>query len=449
MNVSGSYDHLSLCNRAHTHLLLGQCGKALEDADLAIKQCPFWFKSYFRKAASLVCLGRYEDAFSTLTLCIYLIKVTKSPDDTPVTLVKHEMAKVLLKIFSSAQTTIQLSHKRRNVEPVYFSPYPDPYPEYKKSNRKPFDGDCTSSSSGDEGESRLLGKSTVSLKEPSAMHQTMGRVVSQSYVGSEHVVMRLHHVFTLAMNEVSAFEKGVPTLDRSMSDESLVLITDLECSLCYRLLYQPVTTTCGHTYCRSCLERCLDHSPTCPLCKTSLDSLVAYRRHAITHTLEQLIFRLYPKEHTERINQHLEELADGSLSGKSKEFEIPIFVCTMAFPTVPCLLHVFEPRYRLMIRRSMESGSKRFGMCCYLQDGDHNYGDFGTMLEIRNTQYFPDGRSVVNTVGVRRFRILKKSMKDGYNTATIEYLEDKALEESDFARKCTKLGQKIDYIIKS
>lgn len=42
---------------------------------------------------------------------------------------------------------------------------------------------------------------------------------------------------------------------------------------------------------------------------------------------------------------------------------VPIFVCTMAFPTVPCPLHIFEPCYRLMIRRCMEAGTKCFGMC--------------------------------------------------------------------------------------
>lgn len=42
---------------------------------------------------------------------------------------------------------------------------------------------------------------------------------------------------------------------------------------------------------------------------------------------------------------------------------VPIFVCTMAYPTVPCPLHIFEPCYRLMIRRCMETGTKQFGMC--------------------------------------------------------------------------------------
>lgn len=45
--------------------------------------------------------------------------------------------------------------------------------------------------------------------------------------------------------------------------------------------------------------------------------------------------------------------------------DIPIFVCTVAYPGIPCPLHVFEPRYRLMMRRCMETGTKKFGMCCY------------------------------------------------------------------------------------
>lgn len=51
------------------------------------------------------------------------------------------------------------------------------------------------------------------------------------------------------------------------------------------------------------------------------------------------------------------------LSPLSLNKNVPIFVCTMAFPTVPCPLHIFEPCYRLMIRRCMETGTNCFGMC--------------------------------------------------------------------------------------
>ncbi|MCJ8734578.1 hypothetical protein PDJAM_G00237050 [Pangasius djambal] len=46
--------------------------------------------------------------------------------------------------------------------------------------------------------------------------------------------------------------------------------SDFECSLCMRLFYDPVTTPCGHSFCKNCLQRSLDHSPQCPLCKESL-----------------------------------------------------------------------------------------------------------------------------------------------------------------------------------
>ena len=38
----------------------------------------------------------------------------------------------------------------------------------------------------------------------------------------------------------------------------------------FRLLWEPVTTVCGHTFCKSCLDRSLDHRPECPLCKAEL-----------------------------------------------------------------------------------------------------------------------------------------------------------------------------------
>lgn len=131
----------------------------------------------------------------------------------------------------------------------------------------------------------------------------------------------------------------------------------------------------------------------------------------------------------------------------------------MAFPTIPCPLHVFEPRYRLMIRRSMETGTKQFGMC--IADELKGFAGYGCMLEVRLTsrnvgyshlptnwfikslsqcyktnsmgsslqvqdvKFFPDGRSVVETIGVSRFKVLSHGQRDGYHTAKIEYLEDK------------------------
>ena len=55
---------------------------------------------------------------------------------------------------------------------------------------------------------------------------------------------------------------------------------------------------------------------------------------------------------------------------------------------------------------------------------DKPFSNYGTMLEIRDIQYFPDGRSVVDTMGGRRFRVLDRHTKDGYNTASVHFLKD-------------------------
>jgi hypothetical protein len=51
-------------------------------------------------------------------------------------------------------------------------------------------------------------------------------------------------------------------------------------ALLSRLLFEPVTTPCGHTFCLKCLERCLDHAPHCPLCKDKLSEVSGSREEA-------------------------------------------------------------------------------------------------------------------------------------------------------------------------
>uniref|UniRef100_A0A7N5KGE8 LON peptidase N-terminal domain and ring finger 3 n=1 Tax=Ailuropoda melanoleuca TaxID=9646 RepID=A0A7N5KGE8_AILME len=208
---------------------------------------------------------------------------------------------------------------------------------------------------------------------------------------------------------------------------SFVDASDLECALCMRLFYEPVTTPCGHTFCLKCLERCLDHNAKCPLCKDGLAQCLASRKYSKNVIMEELIAKFLPEELKERRQLYEEEMEE--LSNLNKN--VPIFVCTMAYPTVPCPLHIFEPCYRLMIRRCIETGTRQFGMC--LGDPVKGFAEYGCILEIRNVQFFADGRSVVDSIGKRRFRVLHQGHRDGYNTADIEYIEDQKVQGDDYA----------------
>merc|ERR1711953_677643 len=202
--------------------------------------------------------------------------------------------------------------------------------------------------------------------------------------------------------------------------------SDYECPLCMRLFWRPVTTPCGHTFCKTCLDRVLDHNTTCPMCKSAtLKTYLSERRETtVNEFVEKAMRRLLPDEFADRKKLHEKELQQlAGQIGEASSSQVPIFVCTISFPNVPCPLHVFEPRYRLMIRRCMEVGTREFGMCCNADDGK-TFADYGTMLGIRDIQFFPDGRSIVDTMGGRRFKVIERNILDGYNTAKVEFIED-------------------------
>lgn len=45
---------------------------------------------------------------------------------------------------------------------------------------------------------------------------------------------------------------------------------EFECSICMRLLLEPVTVSCGHTFCRLCLERSLGYRGLCAVCRAPI-----------------------------------------------------------------------------------------------------------------------------------------------------------------------------------
>lgn len=127
--------------------------------------------------------------------------------------------------------------------------------------------------------------------------------------------------------------------------------------------------------------------------------------------------------------------------GNGQNPQVPIFVCTLAFPKVPCPLHIFEPRYRLMLRRCMESGSKQFGMCVESEDPSKGFADYGTILNVQTVNFLPDGRSIVHTVGGRRFHVISRGMVDGYHTAAVEWVQDERVDDEEELKQLIQLNR--------
>jgi Lon protease-like protein len=215
-----------------------------------------------------------------------------------------------------------------------------------------------------------------------------------------------------------------------------VVQKELDCLVCYNLMLDPTTTTCGHTFCRRCLARVMDHSSICPFCRRGLHVPASLHNQCGNTILNSLLNGLCPEMVTARATSaQLEEQAADNVH------DTPLFICTLALPAMPTFLHVFEPRYRLMMRRVIE-GSKQFGMVMYNRSsapqgdlGASQFVEYGTLLEIVNYEILRDGRSFIESRGIGRFKVKDHALLDGYNIGRVERIEDVSLAEEGIAEQ--------------
>lgn len=221
-------------------------------------------------------------------------------------------------------------------------------------------------------------------------------------------------------------ERSIRTL---LGDIAAAIRPEADCNVCYALFHDPVTTSCGHTYCRSCLRRSLDIHPSCPICRRNLSAQTYHRRSSSPSNgrLAHILASFWPEQVSARREAAVER------RDPATECDTPIFVCTVSLPTMPTVLHVFETRYRLMISRALQ-GDRTFGMVLPLhrkaRDG-MPFTEVGTMLRIKNLRMFPDGRSLLEAVGVSRFRIVRYSVLDDYVVAKVERYDDVSIAEEE------------------
>ncbi|GAA6088968.1 uncharacterized protein si:dkey-46i9.6, partial [Tachysurus ichikawai] len=97
---------------------------------------------------------------------------------------------------------------------------------------------------------------------------------SQDYVSHHHrlrqssakSVTQHHHTMT------DFTSRSSPCTSTQNAPESIMQY--LKCSICMDVLKEPVTTNCGHTFCKPCLNRHMStNNRVCPLCKSQLPEL--------------------------------------------------------------------------------------------------------------------------------------------------------------------------------
>ena len=100
---------------------------------------------------------------------------------------------------------------------------------------------------------------------------------------------------------------------------------------------------------------------------------------------------------------------------------------TVLLPHAHLPLHIFEPRYRALIKDVL-AGDGEFGVVLIERGQEVGGGDtrfpVGTVARVMQTAELPDGRWLVDAVGTDRFRVAEWLPEDPYPQALVEPVED-------------------------
>lgn len=114
---------------------------------------------------------------------------------------------------------------------------------------------------------------------------------------------------------------------------------------------------------------------------------------------------------------------------------LPIFpLGTVLFPGMLLPLHLFEERYRRLMR-DREGISPIFGVVLTKQGrevaDEPEIHRIGTAAELLGAGRYPDGRYDVVVRGERRFRVVAEDWTNGYLIAEVEWLEEETSAENE------------------
>jgi Lon protease-like protein len=101
---------------------------------------------------------------------------------------------------------------------------------------------------------------------------------------------------------------------------------------------------------------------------------------------------------------------------------VPLFPLDLVLlPGVPLPLHIFEPRYKEMIKECLDQ-NRHFGV---IRGKNESLATIGCTAEIIHVlKTYPDGRMNILTEGKKRFEVLHLNQERSFLQAEVFYLED-------------------------
>ena len=128
--------------------------------------------------------------------------------------------------------------------------------------------------------------------------------------------------------------------------------------------------------------------------------------------------------------------------------ELPLFPLpdVVLFPQEVLPLHIFEPRYRMLLRTVM-AGDQRFGVVRW-DPQNQTMADVGCCAEILHCQTQDDDHSNIVTMGQQRFRVLDIVREAPFRVGMVSWIEDEpATSHAELAALAGDVGQALRDVV--
>ena len=123
------------------------------------------------------------------------------------------------------------------------------------------------------------------------------------------------------------------------------------------------------------------------------------------------------------------------------------------FPRTDLRLHIFEPRYRALVRdlEDLAETERLIGMVLMYRNEEDPGGptpvyESGTAGLLRDIEHLPDGRSNILIEGQFRFRIERELSPVPYRRALVETLDETALHYADDRARYHQILELMQYL---
>ena len=146
------------------------------------------------------------------------------------------------------------------------------------------------------------------------------------------------------IDEYAIRQRMISKADEDLNQQEEVE-DELSCTICLDIMYRPVTTECGHTFCKQCLSDALAVKKQCTICRepVTTDNL------PVNITLQKILEKKYPDKIREKEKQFKKYMIQRT-ENENRVENMPVVTCeSFIYPGMKTLMNVDTRQLRDLI----------------------------------------------------------------------------------------------------